>query len=87
VPIPNLNRLYFKVCAPVDTTQLGLNVKKDAEGWQELYDSIRATGEGLHWALTVLACTACCTNKFLLLHIDGGFACHAPTQNQHLQLS
>lgn len=44
VPLPNLQRLYFKVCAPIDTTQLGLNVKKDAAGWQELYDGIRATG-------------------------------------------
>lgn len=59
VPIPNLNRLYFKVCAPVDTTQLGLNVKKDAEGWQELYDSIRAAGEGLREGNLLIP--ACCT--------------------------
>jgi hypothetical protein len=45
VPIPNLQRLYFKVCAPIDTAALGLNVRKDAEGWQELYDGIKATGE------------------------------------------
>jgi hypothetical protein len=46
VPIPNLQRLYFKVCAPIDTAALGLNVRKDAEGWQELYDGIKATGVG-----------------------------------------
>jgi hypothetical protein len=45
VPIPNLQRLYFKVCAPVDTAGLGLNVRRDAEGWQELYGGIKATGE------------------------------------------
>lgn len=48
VPLPNLQRLYFKVCAPIDTTQLGLNVKEDAAGWQELYDGIRATGGQWH---------------------------------------
>jgi hypothetical protein len=45
VPIPNLQRLYFKICEPVDTAALGLNVRKDAEGWQELYDGIKATGD------------------------------------------
>lgn len=37
--------LWLQVCAPIDTTQLGLDVKKDAASWQELYDGIRATGE------------------------------------------
>ncbi|WIA33448.1 hypothetical protein OEZ86_006580 [Tetradesmus obliquus] len=46
VPIPNLQRLYFKVCAPIDTAALGLNVRKDAEAWQELYDGIKATVVG-----------------------------------------
>ncbi|KAF6260587.1 hypothetical protein COO60DRAFT_1625641 [Scenedesmus sp. NREL 46B-D3] len=43
VPVPNLQRLYFKVCAPVDTAALGLGARKDAEAWQELYDGIKAT--------------------------------------------
>lgn len=55
--------LCFKVCAPIDTTQLGLDVKKDADSWQALYDGIRATGEqcgveGLHFARRCLR--LCC---------------------------
>eukprot|EP00879_Flechtneria_rotunda_P011456 GHRR01011969.1.p1 GENE.GHRR01011969.1~~GHRR01011969.1.p1 ORF type:complete len:750 (+),score=309.75 GHRR01011969.1:1187-3436(+) len=42
VPIPRLERLYFKICTPVDTEQLGLG-KRDAEGWQRLYDDIKAS--------------------------------------------
>lgn len=44
VPVPNLQRLYFKICKPVDTRDVQLTVKGDAEGWQELYDSIKGTG-------------------------------------------
>jgi hypothetical protein len=45
VPVPNLQRLYFKICTPVDTLQLGLDVKRDAAGWQQLYDDVKGTGE------------------------------------------
>ncbi|KAI8467052.1 MAG: hypothetical protein J3K34DRAFT_472042 [Monoraphidium minutum] len=45
VPLPNLQRLYFKILDPIDTAELGLG-SKDAEGWQRVYDEIRASVEG-----------------------------------------
>ncbi|GBF88231.1 alpha beta-hydrolase [Raphidocelis subcapitata] len=40
IPLPNLQRLYFRIGRPVDTAELGLGAK-DAGAWQALYDSIR----------------------------------------------
>lgn len=45
VPVPNLQRLYFKICEPIDTRQLGLSLKGDTEGWQQLYDRVKQTGD------------------------------------------
>eukprot|EP00877_Chromochloris_zofingiensis_P003357 jgi/Chrzof1/13021/Cz07g16210.t1 len=42
VPVPNLQRLYFKMCEPVDTRQLTF-AKNDADAWQQLYNEIKAT--------------------------------------------
>ena len=46
IPVPNLQRLYFKFCTPIDTRTL-----KQAKGrgkgdaaWQEIYDGIKKTG-------------------------------------------
>lgn len=44
VPVPNLQRLYFKMCEPVDTRQLTF-AKNDADAWQQLYNEIKATGK------------------------------------------
>lgn len=41
-------RRCVQVCAPIDTTQLGLDIKRDAEGWQQLYDGIKDTSEWRH---------------------------------------
>ncbi|KAF8058058.1 acyltransferase-like protein [Scenedesmus sp. PABB004] len=44
VPIPNLQRLYFKICQPVDMATLGLGDGRRGDArWQEVYDDIRAT--------------------------------------------
>lgn len=60
IPLPNLQRLYFKVLPPIDTTTLELS-SKDADSWQALYDSIRGTGEQC-WCMY---CACLCS-----LHVD-----------------
>ncbi|GAX74282.1 hypothetical protein CEUSTIGMA_g1731.t1 [Chlamydomonas eustigma] len=40
IPVPNLNRLYFKFGTPVDTAQVKLDLDNDQE-CQELYDHIK----------------------------------------------
>jgi hypothetical protein len=44
IPLPNLQRLYFKILEPIDTVALGVDAK-DGAAWQKLYDEIRADGE------------------------------------------
>lgn len=48
VPLPNLQRLYFKILDPIDTASLGIDAK-DTEGWQRVYDAIRGEGEARVW--------------------------------------
>lgn len=44
MPLPNLQRLYFKVLEPIDAGALGIDAK-DAAAWQALYDAVRGAGE------------------------------------------
>ncbi len=44
IPIPNLNRLYFKIAPPIDTTALNLNLK-DTEAVGALYGQVRQSVE------------------------------------------
>ncbi|KAJ9531874.1 hypothetical protein QJQ45_022011, partial [Haematococcus lacustris] len=43
IPVPNLNRLYFKIAPPVDTRQL--TDLRDTAGVQALYDDVKHTVE------------------------------------------
>jgi len=43
IPLPNLQRLYFRILEPIDTAELGLD-PKDAEAWQRLYNAVRDDG-------------------------------------------
>lgn len=44
IPVPNLNRLYFKFSTPIDTAALKQDLK-DGAATQELYDHTRAMVE------------------------------------------
>lgn len=49
IPVPNLQRLYFKICTPLDTRALKQQRRlgrKDDEAWQELYQDVKGRGEG-----------------------------------------